>query len=440
MALKDPTAWMEDLTVFMDDEEIAETAAAMEPTLVYGGSKAAAGAWVGFIGVLGGAFGAVTVSPEIRQSWWVFGAYLLGALVLLRGVHPLTVKMLGRAVAWQASLAIFWTCLLAAGATFGAHTNSTMWGYVLSGGMGGFVGLLYGSLTPAFIRREDAWLLTALPLAPLSALLATFLLRNVLVPGSVGSTATAGAIAGGTLMLPLGALLASLWDEAHGLRQMGLLYLHNENFAPKAIAYFDRAIALAPSDAELYNLRGIAWSKMDEPARASADWQKVTELLPNDPEPHLNRGVDFLRQGALDHAIEALHHALAIKPDHSTAHSNLGAAYERRGDLDRAIDHYGRAIEQRPDYANAYSNRGYAYWRKAEYDRALEDCERAISLDPKLGMAHVNRGHALAALGRTEDAGASYSTATELGDPTIREEALRGLETLDRETSGDKPA
>ncbi len=441
MPLKDPTEWMDDLTVFLDDETLAETAAAMEPTLVYGGSKPAAGAWIALIGLVGGAFGAVTVSPEVRQSWWIFVAYLVGSMALFRVLYPMTVRVAGQAVAWQAWQAFFWGCLLASGAAIGARINSPMWGYALSAGMGAFVGLLYGSLTPGVIRREDAWLMTALPLAPLGAVLATYLLRNVLPPGSVGSTASAGAIAAGVLMLPMAVLLASLWDESHGLGQMGLLYLHNENFAPKAVAFFDRAIALAPADAGLYNLRGIAWSKMDEPAKAAADWHKVTELLPDDPEPHLNRGVDFLRQGALDQAVEALRLALSVKPDHPKAHSNLGAAYERRGDLDLAVDHYGRAIALHPDYANAYSNRGYAYWRKGEYDRALEDCDRAVEIDPKLGMAHVNRAHALAALGRTADAGASYRSAMDLDiDPVVREEALRGLEALERNTRGDTPA
>ena len=32
MALKDPTAWMDDLAVYMDDEDIANTAATVEPT------------------------------------------------------------------------------------------------------------------------------------------------------------------------------------------------------------------------------------------------------------------------------------------------------------------------------------------------------------------------------------------------------------------------
>ena len=97
----------------------------------------------------------------------------------------------------------------------------------------------------------------------------------------------AGAIAGGLLAVPMGALLARVWDEAQALGQMGLLYLHNPNFAPKAIAYFDRAIAVDPDHAHYYTLRGVAWSRMNDPQRAIADWDKASTLNPDDPEPHL---------------------------------------------------------------------------------------------------------------------------------------------------------
>jgi hypothetical protein len=65
--MKDPTEWMNDLSFYMDDRNVADTAATIEPTLLYGGSKAAAGAWIGLAGILGGAFGGVTLSPAIRQ-------------------------------------------------------------------------------------------------------------------------------------------------------------------------------------------------------------------------------------------------------------------------------------------------------------------------------------------------------------------------------------
>jgi Flp pilus assembly protein TadD len=440
--VKDPTAWFDDLTVHLDDESLAETAAAMEPTLVYSGSKTAAGAWMAFVGAVGGAFGAMTLSPAIREGWLVFIGYLVAALILIRGVHPLTVRLLGKAVAWLAVLALFWAFALGAVAVVGARIGSPLLGYGVAAAVGCFVGLLYGSLNPGVVRKEDAWMMVALPLAPLSATLATLLLRHT--PGGVDSLATSaatGALAGGLFIGVMGALLARLWDEAHGLGRMGLLYLHNDNYAAKAVAYLDRAIAIAPDDAQLYNLRGIAWSKLKDTARAEADWRKVAELSPGDPEPLLNRGVDFLRQGLLDQAIQALEAALAIAPDHATAHSNLGSALERRGDLDRAIQHCERAIAKVPDYSKAYSNRGYAYFRKGDYGRALEDCERAIALEPGLAMAHVNRGHVLAVLGRRDDALVSFRAALDLdADPAVHNEALRACERLDAAASSDGPS
>ena len=437
--IKDPTDWFEDLNVHVDDEEIVSTAAALEPTLVYSGSKVTAGAWMALMGIIGGVFGAATLSPALRAGWPLFIAYLVAALILIRGVHPLTVRLFGTAVAWLAVLAVFWGFAQGAAAVLGARVASPLLGYGLGAGGGAFVGLLYGSLNPGVVRREDIWLMVALPLAPLSSALATYLLRNT--PGSVDSivmSAAAGALAGGLFLVVMGALLARLWDEAHGLGRMGLLFLHNDNYAAKAVAYLDRAIAIAPKDAELYNLRGIARSKLNDLSRAEADWRKVTELSPADPEPLMNRGVHFLRQGSLEQAIAALQGVVAIAPDQATAHSNLGSALERRGDLDRAIEHYDRAIAIRPRYPNAYSNRGYAHFRKGSYQRALEDCDRAIDLEPRLAMAHVNRGHALAALGQRDAAAASFRSALELEpDPAVKDEALRAYERLQGTASGD---
>ena len=416
----------------MDDDAIVETAREMEKTTVYGGSTIAAGACVSVIGILGGIFGALTFSGGVRSSLLVFAAYLVGSLVLLRFLYPVTVKCFGATVAWLSFFALFWTALLSGMAVVGARIDSAFWGYGLSGGVGLFVGLMYGSLTPGVVKREEIWMTLSLPLAPLASVVATRYLRgSVGATDSIATAALGGIIASAVFIVPTSVLLVAVWDRAHGLSRMGLLYLHNDNFAPKAVAYLDRAIALAPNDAQLYNLRGIAWSKMDQPDRAREDWRTAEGLAPKDPEMRLNRGADFLRQGKLDEAIEALESALALDANHPTVHSNLGTAFERRGDLERAIACYDRAIALVPDYAKAYSNRGFAQYRRGAYAEALQDCERAVALEPELAMAHVNRAHALAALGRTEDARNAYREVLELdADPAVEEEALRGLEQL----------
>jgi Tfp pilus assembly protein PilF len=338
--------------------------------------------------------------------------------------------------------AFFWAVLLGGFAVLGARVDSRLFAYGISAGCGAFIGLMYGSLTPGVTRREDLWMMVSLPLAPLSAALTTFLLRR-----TTGSADTlegailAGALTGAVFIGPMGTLLGRVWDEAHGLGSMGLLYLHNENFASQALAYFDRAIALDPGNARYYNLRGVAWSQMSEPQQAFADWDKASTLAPTDPEPDVNRGSDSLRRGAVADAIRSFEAALEKDPALARAHRLLGQAYERHGNLDHAIDHYGRAIALASDEARVHSDRAYAYFKKGDYDRALQDCDRAISLEPQLSIAHVNQGHVLAALGRSEEAANSYRDAIELEpEPSVREEALRGLESLGEEEVRDKPA
>jgi tetratricopeptide (TPR) repeat protein len=313
-----------------------------------------------------------------------------------------------------------------------ARVDTGWLSYGLSAGGGLLVGLVYGGMNPNSVRREDAWMMTALPLGPAGAVGATYLQREVLGgAASLGDAAAVGATAAGVLLVPMSLALVRLWDEAHGLTRAAMLFLHNENFAPKAVSFLDRALALAPDDPAVLNLRGVAWSKMDEPERAAADWERAAALRPTDADPLMNVGVDRLRRGDLDAAVTALEAAIRIDGGNATAHSNLGAALERRGDLDRAVEHYDRAIALRPDYANAFSNRGYARFRRGEHREAVDDCDRALALDPNLAQAVVNRAHALGALGQRGEAAASYARALEMqSSPAVQEEALRGLTAL----------
>ena len=435
MRLKDPTDWLEDFTIHLSKEEISSMLSDVEETLVFTGSKPMAAVWLTVAGVLGGLFGGVVVSGAVWRSVWLVLGYLLVMPLVWLGMRRLTFRIFGPAIRWQAVLAFFWAFLLAMGAVTGGQIASWWLGYGLSLGAGLLIGLVFGSVNPSFIKNEDAWLLTGLPLGGVSTTFATYVYRNMIAdPSTISAAALTGAIAGLILTAPMTALLAALWDVGHGLRHVAVIYLHNDAYAGKAIDYLDRAIRFSPNDADLHNLRGIAWSRAGDPVRADADWQKVLELHPKSPEPHMNRGVDFLRRGALAEAVESLQTAITIDPKYATAHNNLGVALERRGELDGAIEHYDRAIALAPKYARAYSNRGYAYYRAGRHERAVEDCGHAIELDQDLAVAYVNRAHALAALGHLERAVENYHSAIELvPSPEVVEEAERGLQALGRE-------
>src|SRR4051812_14524606 len=336
MPLKDPTEWFEDLSVHIDDVELMEQAAALEPTLLHDGSRVGAAVWAIVVSAIGGAFGGFTFSAEVRSSWLIFIPYLLTGALLLRALIPLS-RRLGSTVAWLAGLALFWSFLLAMVAVLGGRIDTVWLRHAVSVGGGLLIGLMYGSLTPGSVRREDGWLLAALPLGALSTWSASTLQRAFYAgTNPPWSEAFVGTMAASVFMVPMSMLMAILSSRSNGLAQMATLYLHNENFTAKAIEYLDEAIALSPR-ADLYNLRGIAYSRLGDGDRADADFRQVTALSPRAAEAHMNRGVDFLRRGDFDRAIEALKCATAVNPKLATAFSNLGTTYQRKGDLDAAI-------------------------------------------------------------------------------------------------------
>jgi tetratricopeptide (TPR) repeat protein len=432
MQFRDPTEWFNDLSVHIDDEELIEEAKALEPTLLHHGSRIGAAVWIILVSAVGGAFGGFTFSGRVQSSWWIFIPYLIAGALLLRVLKPLSTRLLGPTVAWQAALALFWSFLLAMVAVLGARIETGWLSYTVSVGGGLFIGLMYGSLTPGFVRNEDAWMLAALPLGALCTWSATALQRAFDASAHPPwSEAYVGTMAASVFMVPIAMLMAVLSSKSNGLAKMATLYLHNENFTTKAIEYLDQAIALSPRSADLYNLRGIAYSKLGDGDRADEDFRKVTELSPRAAEAHMNRGVDYLRQGDFDRSIDALKYATTVNPKLSMAFSNLGTAYQKRGDLDAAIESYSRAIKLRAKYPIAFSNRAYTYYLKGEHDLAIADAMHAIKLDSRLPMAHANLGHALAGKGEAVMAARSYRRALALDpDREVAEETLTALEKL----------
>lgn len=434
MRSQDPTEWFNDLSVHVDDRELLAEAKTLESTLLHGGSRVGVALWIIFVSVVAGAFGGFTFSDEVRSSGVVFAAYLAGGALVLRVISPLGKRLVGPTVAWQALFSFFWSFLLAAVAVLGSRID-TMWlHYTVVAGGGLFIGLMYGSVSPAsaFIAKEDAWLIAALPLGALSTWSASGVQRAFdASTNPPWSEAFTGTMAASVFMIPIAILTALISTRSNGLAKMATLYLHNENFTAKAIEYLDEAIALSPRAAELYNLRGIAHSRAGHGDMADADFRKVTELKPRAAEPHMNRGVDFMKQGDFDRAIDALKYATTVNPKLATAFSNLGTAYQKKGDLDAAIEAYSRAIKLRAKYPIAFSNRSYSYHLKGEHDLAVADAAHAVKLDARLPMAHANLGHALAGKGDAAMAARSFRRALNLdADHEVAEEALEALEKL----------
>ena len=429
MGIKDPTAWKDDLTFYKTEDSVADDIEALEPLLLHGGSKVASGLWLALVGVLGTPFGAVLLRPEIRRPLTFLGFVVIAAL-LLRGFYPLTVRVLGKAVGWMAGYAFFWAAMLGIVLMLATGREATWAAYSVAVGGGFFVGMMYGSFPPGFIRNQDAWGVAFL-MAPCSACAAVYVLRHPPAVDALALTIAAGALAGLLFMGVMGIVLVRFWDASEGIAELGVLYLHNDVFATQAIACFDRAIAMRGDNAKYYNLRGVALSRAGEAERAAADWDKALALAPNDPEPHVNRGVDALRRGAEREAVQSFEAAVEKDPKHGRAHGYLAIALERVGDVTRAFEHYDQSTALAQDDAKVFSDRSDAHFRRGDYAAALKDAQRAVRNQSHRGSAYAARGRALAMLGRSRHARVSFEEAIELGiEPSEHEDALRRMEAL----------
>jgi tetratricopeptide (TPR) repeat protein len=195
----------------------------------------------------------------------------------------------------------------------------------------------------------------------------------------------------------------------------------------QAIADLDKAIALKPDLAEAYNNRGIAYNNKGQFDRAIADYDKAIALKPDYAEPYYNRGNAYYYKGDFDRAIADYNKAIALKPDYAEPYYSRGNAYHHKGDFDRAIADYNKAIALKPDLAEAYNDRGIAYGNKGQFDRAIADYDKAIALKPDYAEAYYYRGNAYADKGDLDRAISDWTRAIALRPDDVKAYYKRGL-------------
>lgn len=224
--------------------------------------------------------------------------------------------------------------------------------------------------------------------------------------------------------------------DAAGFRRRGAASAGRLQYAA-AIADFDRAIALAPSDPQNYYQRGMAyWSsgklepalgdfdqalKLKEDnvsalvARGGArlqnhdvvgareDFAKVRSLAPNDLAVQLQVSGYLMNSRDFADAIAWLNSALAADLTGTTRASVLNDRCWARAmlnqDLDQALADCNSALRITPNDSNILDSRGLVYLRKGEFGNAIDDYQRALRQAPQdywvrygLGLAELKKG------------------------------------------------
>jgi adenylate cyclase len=207
----------------------------------------------------------------------------------------------------------------------------------------------------------------------------------------------------------------SLWEKRSG-----------DNI-PKAIAFYEQAIARDPNYALAY--AGLAQAyilvpfyagaeRLDSYAKAKEAALKALHLDPNLAEAHAALGkVLFQSEIDLAGAMREYKRAIELKPNDATAHHWFGndtlTALAR---FEEAIAEGKRAVELDPLSTVINTDLGTTFYYARRYDESVRQLRKTIEIDPTSFYAHYNLGIVLQLQGDLSGAIAEYEKAKRLGD------------------------
>jgi TolB-like protein len=215
-----------------------------------------------------------------------------------------------------------------------------------------------------------------------------------------------------------------------------------EGFA-KAQADARQALALAPDLAQAHLALAIVSQNGNlDFTQASEEYDRALALAPGNAQVLRISGVFAAVMGHFDVGVAAARRAVVLDPLAPPSHGALGRALYVARRYDEAIAAFAEVISLDPDYTKTYGNRGLAYYGLGDLESARVSCETkpdhwvsqwclAVVYD-KLGR-HADAQAALSKLGT--DTGA-YQYATIYAQWGQRAKALEWLETALRLRDG----
>jgi tetratricopeptide (TPR) repeat protein len=137
-----------------------------------------------------------------------------------------------------------------------------------------------------------------------------------------------------------------------------------------------QALKLAPELAEGYLAlaRYLGSTPLDY-IHASEAYERAMALAPGDAEVLAGSGVFAVLMGHFDVGLAAIRHAVALDPLNPQSHETLGEALFWIRRYQEAIAAFGEVTSLEPGFKRAYGFRGVAYYLRGDLQSARSSCE-----------------------------------------------------------------
>jgi len=224
-------------------------------------------------------------------------------------------------------------------------------------------------------------------------------------------------------------LQALLAPAPGGAYEQGLqvaLALYDQGRLQEMLDHVRPMMAAYPSQADLYNLAGVACSGMGLSAEALEIYDRAIRLNPRDCDLHINRAIALEQLGRAEEALASCDTALALQPGSAASYLIRGMALRRLRRVDEALVSYEKAIGLQPNWPEAHYNRGNLLLDIERFEEAVASYDAALRFRPTYPVALTNRGNALRRLKRTLEALRCYDEALALQPGSAEAHSNRG--------------
>jgi tetratricopeptide (TPR) repeat protein len=148
----------------------------------------------------------------------------------------------------------------------------------------------------------------------------------------------------------------------------------------KALVDFEKLLLLMPV-ADGFLARGSWYSRRGDHTSALADYDRAIELEPTNAMAYSNRASVYSQLQDMEKALANYELAIQNNPGYANSYTNRAFAYYKLGRYEDGVADCNRALALRPDHPYTYSNRGLCRAALGDKEGARADFQRALTLE-----------------------------------------------------------
>ena len=139
-----------------------------------------------------------------------------------------------------------------------------------------------------------------------------------------------------------------------------------------------------------WKVLGIVLKKSGRVSESLVASQRAVQLAPQDANAHYNLANTFTELGRLAEAEASFKQSIALNPDFADAHYNLANTFKELGRLEEAEASFKQSIALQADFVKAHSNLGNTLQELGRLREAQESYTQALALEPESATAAQN--------------------------------------------------